>query len=556
MDSGREDFANNIEVLKAALVGERGERIIEAARAARAEAELAVARAKASDDQALIAHQQLRIEKLTRQLYGPRSERTSRVLDQIELRFEELESSATEDEIAAEMAVAKTTTVAAFTRKRPARKPLPEHLPRERVIVPGPTTCLCCGGKRLRKLGETVTETLESVPRQWKVIQHVREKFSCRDCEKITQAPAPFHVIARGWAGPSLLAMVLFEKFGQHQPLNRQAERYAKEGVPISLSTLADQVGGCTAALTPLFKRLEAYALSAERLHGDDTTVPVLARGKTDTGRIWVYVRDDKPFGGPAPPGAVFYYSRDRAGEHPQAHLANYSGIFQADAYGGYGRLYDPGRNAGPILEAACWVHARRPFFVMADLAENARRKAQGKKPAVISPLALETVRRIDALFEIERTINGQSAERRKAVRQELSAPLVADLEAWMRQQRAKLSRGNDVAKAMDYMLKRWTVFTRFLDDGRICLSNNAAERGLRGIALGRKSWLFCGSDRGGERAAVMYSLIVTAKMNNVDPQAWLADVLARIAEHPVQRLDDLLPWNWRQLNVRNRQAA
>ena len=277
------------------------------------------------------------------------------------------------------------------------------------------------------------------VPKSWKVIQHVREKFTCRDCEKISQAPAPFHVIARGWAGPSLLAMVLFEKFGQHQPLNRQAERYAKEGVPISLSTLADQVGGCTAALMPLFKRLEAYVLSAERLHGDDTTVPVLAKGKTDTGRIWVYVRDDKPFGGPAPPGAVFYYSRDRAGKHPQAHLANYSGIFQADAYGGYGKLYEPGRNAGPILEAACWVHARRPFFVMADLAENARRKAQGKKPAVISPLALEAVRRIDALFEIERAINGQSAERRRAVRQELSAPLVADLEAWMREQRAKL---------------------------------------------------------------------------------------------------------------------
>ena len=226
--------------------------------------------------------------------------------------------------------------------------------------------------------------------------------------------------------------MVLFEKFGQHQPLNRQAERYAREGVPISLSTLADQVGGCTVALMPLFRRLEAYVLSAGRLHGDDTTVPVLAKGKTSTGRIWVYVRDDKPFGGLAPPGAVFYYSRDRAGEHPQAHLASYSGIFQADAYGGYGRLYDPGRDAGPILEAACWVHARRPFFVMADLAENARRKVQGKKRAVISPLALEAVRRIDALFEIERSINGETPERRQAVRQELSAPLVADLETWI----------------------------------------------------------------------------------------------------------------------------
>jgi transposase len=494
MDSRLGALPDDVETLKAALVAE-------AARAAHAEAELAVARAKAADDQALIAHQQLRIEKLTRQLYGPRSERRSRILDQIELQFEELESSATEDEIAAEMAVAKTTTVAAFTRKRPARKPFPEHLPRERVIVPGPTTCLCCGGGRLRKLGETVTETLESIPRQWKVIQHVREKFTCRDCEKISQAPAPFHVIARGWAGPSLLAMILFEKFGQHQPLNRQAERYAKEGVPLSLSTLADQVGAGCAVLEPILRRIEAHVFAAERLHGDDTTVPVLAKGKTDTGRCWVYVRDDLPFGGTAPPAAMFYYSRDRGGEHPQAHLANYAGIFQADAYSGYNKLYEPDRKPGPVLEAACWVHARRPFFVMADLAENARRKAQGQTPAAISPLALEAVRRIDALFEIERSINGRSAEQRRAVRQEFSAPLVADLESWMRAQRAKLSRSNDVAKAMEYMLKRWPAFTRFLDDGRICVSNNAAERALRGIALGRKSWLFAGSDRGGQRA-------------------------------------------------------
>jgi len=556
MDSGREAFPNDIEELKAALVAARDARIVEAARAAYAEAELAVARAKASDDQALIAHQQLRIEKLTRQLYGPRSERTSRLLDQIELQFEELESAATEDEIAAEMTVAKTMTVVAFTRKRPARKPFPEHLPRERVIVPGPTACLCCGGGRLRKLGESVTETLESIPRQWKVIQHVREKFTCRDCEKISQAPAPFHVIARGWAGPSLLAMILFEKFGQHQPLNRQAERYAKEGVPLSLSTLADQVGAGCAVLDPILKRFEAHVFAADRLHGDDTTVPVLAKGKTDTGRCWVYVRDDRPFGGAAPPAAMFYYSRDRAGEHPQAHLATYAGIFQADAYSGYNKLYEPNRKPGPILEAACWAHARRPFFAMADLAENARRKAHGQTPGVISPLAMEAVRRIDALFEIERSINGQSAEQRRLIRQELSAPLVADLESWMREQRAKLSGGNDLAKAMDYMLKRWTAFTRFLDDGRICLSNNAAERALRGIALGRKSWLFAGSDRGGQRAAAMYSIIVTATMNDVDPQAWLADVLTRIAEHPVHRLDELLPWNWRPLQACANQAA
>src|SRR5271165_5039235 len=385
MDSGGEAFPNDIAALKAALAAARDRHIIEAARAAYAEAELAVARAKASDDQALIAHQRLRIEKLTRELYGPRSERASRLLDQAELQFEELESSATEDEIAAEMAVAKATTVAGFTRKHPARGPFPAHLPRERVIVPGPTTCGCCGSTRLRKMGETITETLESVPRQWKVIQHVREKFTCRDCEKISQAPAPFHVIPRGWAGPSLLAMIVFEKFAQHQPLNRQAERYAREGVELSLSTLADQVGACTVVLMPLFERLRAHVMAAERLHGDDTTVPVLARGKTDIARTWVYVRDDRPFGGQVPPAAVFYYSRDRGGEHPQAHLAGYAGILQADAYGGYGKLYEPGRSSGIILEAGCWAHARRKFFVLADVEGAATRKSRGKQAAVIS---------------------------------------------------------------------------------------------------------------------------------------------------------------------------
>jgi transposase len=523
------------------------------------DAELARARAEASSATALIAHLKLQIEKLKRELYGPRSERTARLLDQLELQLEELEAAATEDELAAEQAATSagdTIPVRPFTRKKPSRKPFPAHLPRERVIVPGPTACLCCGGGRLRKLGEDVTETLESIPRQWKVIQHVREKFTCRDCEKISQAPAPFHVIARGWAGPNLLAMIVFEKFGQHQPLNRQAERYAREGVPLSLSTLADQVGASANVLRPIYDRLQAHVLAAERLHGDDTTVPVLAKGKTATARSWVYVRDDRPFGGRAPPAAVFYYSRDRSGEHPQRHLANFGGVLQADAYSGYGKLYDPGRAPGPITEAACWSHARRKFYVLADIETNARRKAQGKTSVVISPMALETVRRIDALFEIERSINGLGADQRKTVRQDRSAPLVASLQTWMREERARLSRHNDLAKAMDYILKRWDAFTRFLDDGRICLSNNAAERALRGIALGRKSWLFAGSDRGGERAAVMYSLIVTAKMNDIDPQAWLADVLARIADHPARELDELMPWNWTPLKATAAQAA
>ena len=545
----RSDLPDDIAALKAVVA-------VATAKAVAVAAELALARAQNADDAVMIAHQKLEIAKLKRQIYGPRSERTARLIEQMELELDEAAAAATEDEIAAERAAAKTTTVTAFERKRPARQPFPAHLPRDRVVVPGPTACACCGGHRLRKLGETVTETLEVIPRQWKVIQHVREKMTCRDCEKISEPPAPFHVVPRGWAGPSLLAMILFEKFGQHQPLNRQADRYAREGVPLSLSTLADQVGAGCAALEPILRLVEAHVFAAERLHGDDTTVPVLAKGKTITGRAWVYVRDDRPFGGRAPPAAMFYYSRDRAGEHPRAQLAKWSGRLQADAYGGYAQLYEADRKPGPILEAACWAHARRPFFALADIEASARRKAEGKMPAPISPLALEAVRRIDALFAIERTINNQSADERRRIRQERSAPLVVELEAWMRDARAKLSRGNDVARAMDYMLKRWPSFTRFLDDGRVCLTNNAAERALRGIALGRKSWLFAGSDRGGTRAAAMYSLIVTAKMNDIDPQAWLADVLARIASHPVSRLDELLPWNWRPATSKANIAA
>ena len=534
MDQGEADLPDDVDALKALLLKER--------------AEVAAAQAKLSDSDAVIAHLKLQIAKLQREQYGQSSERSSRLIDQLELQLEEIEATASEDDLLAEMAAAKTTQVAAFTRKKPARKSFPEHLPRERILQPTPTSCPCCGGAKLSKLGEDITETLEVIPRSWKVIQHVREKVSCRDCETISQAPAPFHVIPRGWAGPSLLAMILFEKYGQHQPLNRQAERYAREGVELSLSTLADQVGHCAVALAPLVERLRAYVMSAERLHGDDTTVPVLARGKTDTARSWVYVRDDRPFGGTGPPAAMFYYSRDRTGSHVHEHLEGWSGILQADAYSGYNKLYAADRQPAPILEAACWSHGRRKFFVLADIEAAARDRAKGEKPAIVSPLALEAVRRIDALFDIERAINGKPPEERLAVRREHSAPLVADLHAWMREHRAGLSGKNDIAKAMDYMLKRWAAFARFLEDGRICLTNNAAERALRGIALGRKSWLFAGSDRGGQRAAVMYALIVTAKMNDVDPQAWLADVLARIADHPASRLDELLPWNWKQL--------
>lgn len=517
------------------------------------DAERARARAEASSADALIAHLRLAIEKMRRELYGQRSERKAHLLDQMELKLEELEADAAEDELAAETAAASTgdTTVRPHTRRKHARKPFPAHLPRERVIVPGPAACACCGSTRLAKLGEDVTETLEVAPRQWKVVQIVREKFTCRACETISQAPAPFHVLPRGFAGPSLLAMILFEKYGQHQPLNRQSERYAREGVELSLSTLADQVGGCAVLLRPLYDLIRAHVFAGERVHGDDTPVPVLAKGKTATGRAWVYVRDDRPFGGRNPPAAVFYYSRDRTGEHPERHLQSYGGILQADAYAGFNRLYDGARKPSPLLEAACWSHSRRKFFVLADVTARAR-----GKPSVIAPLALEAVKRIDAIFAIEREINGRPAEERLAVRRARTAPLVSDLEAWMRNERGKLSRHSEVAKAMDYMLKRWAAFTRFLADGRICLTNNAAERELRGIALGRKAWLFAGSDRGGERAAVMYTLIHTARLNNVDPQAWLADVLARINDHAITDLAALLPWRWARESEHRKLAA
>jgi transposase len=548
-----ESLPTDLAAAHAMILAERAARLEAEALAAKAQAEAAHAQADLSSTEALISRFKLEIEKLRRALYGRRSEHKARLLEQMELALEELEATATEDELSAEKAAAQTQAVRTFQRKRPSRKPFPDHLPRERVVIPAPESCPCCGSKKLSKLGEDITETLEVVPRQWKVIQTVREKFSCRDCETITQPPAPFHVTPRGFAGPNLLAMILFEKFGQHQPLNRQSERYRREGVELSLSTLADQVGACTSALQPLYALIERHVLAAERLHGDDTIVPILAKGQTVKGRIWTYVRDDRPYGGRGPPAALYYASRDRRQEHPARHLCGFTGILQADAYSGYNELYDVRRAPGPITPAMCWAHARRQFFELADIAANARR---GKKATAISPIALEAVKRIDALFDIERGINGYSAEERLRVRKEQSAPLLAALEAWLREQRSRLSNASSVASPIDYMLRRWDWFAHFIDDGRICLSNNAAERALRGFALGRKSWLFAGSDRGAERAAVMATLIMTAKLNDVDPQAWLADVLARISDHAIHKLDELLPWNWRPLSVPASQAA
>ena len=445
------DASDQIEALRTAIA-------VAEARAAEAEARAMEAvreRAVLANAEAMIAALRLEIEKLRRVPYGTRSERKVRLLDQLELQLEELEATATEGDLAAEALGARPVAAPARERRRAVRKPFPAHLPRERIVVAAPVCCEACGSGRIVKLGEDVTETLEVIPRRWKVVQTVREKFTCRDCERISQPSAHFHPTPRGWAGPNLLATILFEKFGQHQPLNRQAERYAREGVDLSLSTLADQVGACAAALAPLHDRIAAHVLAAERLHGDDTPVPVLAKGKTNTGRLWVYVRDDCPFGGGAPPAALYRYSRDRRGEHPAAHLADWSGILQADAYAGFGSLYAPDRAPAPVTEALCWAHTRRKFFELADIAAAARRGAQAPP---ISPLAREAVTRIDAVFDAERAINGHDADARLAVRQAEIAPLVADLEAWMRRERAGLSRHAPVTSATDYMLKRGTA--------------------------------------------------------------------------------------------------
>lgn len=487
-------------------------------------AERASRRAAESDRRTLdieIERLKLEIARLKRERYGQSAERSVRI-EQLELSLEDLEETA-----AAFEAAVVSDTAPAESRRRPARRPLPDHLPRLRVVEPAPSACPCCGGE-LSKLGEDITETLERVPAQWRVVQHVREKFACRTCQAITQPPAPFHPISRGRAGAGLLAEVVFGKFGLHLPLHRQSERFAREGVELDVSTLADWVGAVSVALKPLVAAIADHARAGPRVHVDDTPVPVLAKGKTKTGRLWTMVRDDRPFGGGAPPAAAYAYSPDRGGEHAETLLADFAGIMQADAFSGFNRLYEK----GAIVEAACWAHGRRKFFELAQL----------KK----APIAIEAVARIDALFAIERDIAGLPADERLAARAERSRPLIDGLAAWLQHKRAGLSGKSDIAKAMDYLLKRWPAFTRFLADGRVDLSNNAAERALRGIAIGRRNWTFAGSDAGGRRAAALYTLIETCKMNGVDPRAWLADVLDRLPGHPARRIDELLPWNWK----------
>jgi transposase len=475
---------------------------------------------------ALVISQQLELEKLRfeiaclkRMKYGRSSEQLDAKITQMQLTLEDLEASLAEQP--PELVPPPKEAPA-----KPVRRPLPAHLPREDIVHETPCTCPACGGA-LRRLGEDVSEMIEYLPGRYQVIRHVRPKFSCAECQKILQAPAPSRPIARGLAGPSFLAHVLVSKYADHLPLYRQSQIYAREGLDLDRSTLADWVGGASALLEPLVSSLGRYVMSATKLHGDDTPVPVLCpgRGTTKQGRLWTYVRDDRPAASTEPPAVLFRYSPDRKGERPKTHLMPFAGVLQADAYAGFERLYGE-----RIQEAACWAHVRRKFYEI--------------HIAHASPIAAEALERIGRLYGIEAEIRGRPPDERQAIRQARAGPELERLHAWLHTTVTKLSKKSELALAIRYALSRWTALTRYRDDGRLEIDNNAAERALRVVALGRKNWLFAGSDDGGERAAAIYSLLGTAKLNGLDPEGYLRYVLKHIADHPINRIEELLPWN------------
>jgi transposase len=470
-----------------------------------------------------IENLKLLIAKLRRMQFGRSSEKLGQQIEQLELRLEDLETSQAERET-------KSATAAEpqNQRRKARRKPFPAHLPREnQTHQPKETVCPDCGGT-LQGLGEDVSEILEYVPAHFKVIRIVRPKHACTRCDVIVQEAAPSRAIDRGLAGPGLLAHILVSKYCDHLPLYRQSEIYEREGIELERSTLAGWVGGASQVLEPLVAALARYVLEAKKLHGDDIPVPVLAPGdgKTKTGRLWTYVRDDRPSGSSDAPAVWFAYSPDRKSEHPADHLKTFKGTLQADGYAGFNRLYETGR----VREAACWAHVRRKFH---DLFE-----------AHASPIAEEALQRIGQLYGIEKQIRGRPPEERQGIRQQQTEPLLHALKDWLKELLPKLSRKSDLTGAIHYALGRWSALTRYSTDGAIEIDNNAAERALRAVALGRKNFLFAGSNAGGERAAAIYSLIGTAKLNRIAPEAYLADVLARIADHPINRIEELLPWN------------
>jgi transposase len=480
-----------------------------------------------------IARLKFQLARYRRAEFGRSSEKLARETEQLELAIETLETDQAERLTAASSEAAAMAESAAEAQK-PARRPLPEHLPREEVMHRAAAACPSCSGA-LRRIGEDVSETLDYVPGRFRVIRHIREKLSCRTCDTVVAAAAPDHAIARGRAGAGLLAHIVVSKYDDHLPLYRQAEIYAREGVSLETSTLSGWVGATAAVLKPLIDALAAEIMGSDILHVDDTPVPVLApgTGKTKTGRLWVYVRDERAFSGARPPAALFRYSADRKGEHPRAHLKEFTGVIHADGYAGFNELFAGNR----IAEAGCWAHVRRKFFDV--------------HAATGSPIAKEALDRIGQLYDVEETIKGFSPDHRRRERQQRSKPIAAALAVWADETARKLSRKSELAAAFRYMRGRHPALGRCFDDGRLALDNNPAERALRCVAIGRKNYLFAGSDAGGHRAAAMYSLIETAKLNGINPQRYLTDVLDRIADHPARQIAELLPWLWQPVDLR-----
>jgi|SRR5579863_349456 len=506
------------------------------------EAELAVARAELTGARLRIEQYKAQLAQLRRMQFGRSSEKLDSQIRQLELMLEDLEEG---EAARTAPAAQREPDRPRRERRQPMRRPLPDHLPREEIVHHPGSVCPACGGTHFSKLGEDVTEVLEKIPARLKVIRHIRPKLSCRSCERIVQAPAPDLPIEKGRPGPGLVANVVVGKYLDGLPLYRQSAILAREGVDVERATLADWVGHVAWWVMPLAEMIGAHVMAAPVIHTDDTPIAVLApgNGKTKTGRLWAYVLDERPWQGSRAPAAAYRFSPDRKGERPRDHLAGFRGVIQADAYSGYEALARsaaerPGRGPPQLLHAACWAHARRKFY---DVFEATR-----------SPIAEEALTRIGEIYAIEREINGQPAGMRHAARQDRAVPILDALHEWLVVQRRRLSSKNALARAIQYALTRWDALARYTGDGRLAIDNNVAERALRGIAITRKNFLFLGSEAGGERAAILYTVLESAKLNGLDPEAYLADVIDRMAKgHPINRLGELLPWNWQQQDAK-----
>ena len=463
-----------------------------------------------------LKHLQAQVALLKKKVFGQSSEKLTKAVEEIIVEDEEGE------------VLAECETEAKKNKQKPIRQQLPAHLPREQVILPPPSTCPECGGEKFRQMSEDTSEVLEYVPATFKVIRYTRPRCVCIECEKIVQAYPPSNPISKGAAGPGLLAHILIQKYCNHLPLYRQSQIYAREGIDLSRSTMSSWTMQCAALLEPLVDCLRKSIFSSKHIHGDDTTVRVLVpgNGKTKIGRIWTYVRDGRPYGDTTPPAACYFYSPDRKGERPKDHLKDFKGIFHADAYGGYNQIY--GEN---ITEAACWAHTRRKFYEITVASDNAK-------------IAYETLIQIGKIYQIEEDINGSEPEARLKVRQEKSKKIVEDLFASFKDALTKLPKKSATTKAINYAMNNHIALMRFLNDGKIEIDNNAGERAMRGLAIGRKNWLFAGSDNGGKTAAIIYSLVETAKLNKVNPHLYLAKVLSVIQDYNSTKLAELFPWN------------